>query len=193
MAHPLMPMATAVWLVENTGLTFEQISEFCGLHQLEVQAIADGEVAVGIKALDPVQSGQIDPGEIERCLADPKARLTMRKQIETPGLKTRRGGRYTPVTKRQDKPDAILFMTKRHPDLTDAQISRLLGTTKATIKAVREGTHKDAARLTARDPVALGLCSAADMAAELARLKPKVVQAPKAEPAEAPATGDAAG
>jgi hypothetical protein len=188
MAHPLMPMATAVWLVENSGLTFEQISDFCGLHPLEVQAIADGEVAVGIKALDPVQSGQIDPGEVERCLADPKARLTLRKQIDMPGSKTRRGGRYTPVTKRQDKPDAILFLVKRHPDLSDAQISRLLGTTKTTIKAVREGSHKDAQRLTARDPVALGLCSAADLAGELARLKPKVVPAAKAEPAEAPAS-----
>lgn len=193
MAHPLMPMATAVWLVENTGLTFEQISEFCGLHPLEVQAIADGEVAVGIKALDPVQSGQIEPGEVERCVADPKARLQLRKQVETPGSKTRRGGRYTPVTKRQDKPDAILFLVKRHPDLTDAQISRLLGTTKSTIKSVREGTHKDASRLTARDPVALGLCSPAELAAELARLKPKVVPAaPKPEPAEEAPAGEVA-
>ncbi|MEX2650183.1 MAG: cell cycle transcriptional regulator TrcR [Alphaproteobacteria bacterium] len=187
MAHPLMPMATAVWLVENTALTFEQISDFCGLHPLEVQAIADGEVAVGIKALDPVQSGQIEPGEIERCLADPSARLSLRKHVEAPPPKTRRGGRYTPVTKRQDKPDAILFLVRRHPDLADAQISRLLGTTKATIKAVREGTHKESTRLTPRDPVLLGLCSAAELAAELARLKPKVVKAaPPAPTAEAP-------
>lgn len=199
MAHPLMPMATAVWLVENTALTFEQISDFCGLHPLEIQAIADGEVAVGIKALDPVQSGQIEPGEVERCLADPSARLQLRKQIDTPGKKGRRGGRYTPVTKRQDKPDAILFLIRRHPDMADAQISRLLGTTKSTIKAVREGTHKESARLTPRDPVALGLCSAAEVAAELARLKPKVVKAEAAAVAAPhagepePASGEAAG
>jgi hypothetical protein len=192
MAHPLMPMATAVWLVENTALTFEQISDFCGLHLLEIQAIADGEVAVGIKALDPVQSGQLEPGEIERCLADAGARLRLRLQVEAPLPKTRRGGRYTPVTKRQDKPDAILFLVRRHPDLADAQISRLLGTTKATIKAVREGTHKESARLAPRDPVLLGLCSAAELAAELARLKPKVVRAAEATTPDAPPPEQAA-
>ncbi len=186
MAHPLMPMATAVWLVESTALTFEQIADFCGLHPLEVQAIADGEVAVGIKALDPVQSGQLEPGDVEHCLADPSARLKLRRQVEAPPPKTRRGGRYTPVTKRQDKPDAILFLVRRHPDLADAQISRLLGTTKATIKAVREGSHKDGARLTPRDPVLLGLCNAAELASELARLKPKVIKAAP-EPAQAAA------
>ncbi|MGH6717955.1 MAG: cell cycle transcriptional regulator TrcR, partial [Alphaproteobacteria bacterium] len=172
MAHPLMPRATAVWLVENTALTFEQISEFCGLHPLEVQAIADGEAAIGIKARDPVTAGDIEAGEIERCVADAKARLRMRAQIEAPSKKPRRGGRYTPMTKRQDKPDAILYLVRRYPDLADAQISRLLGTTKATIKSVREGSHKDHSRLQPRDPVALGLCGAAEIEAELARLRP---------------------
>ncbi len=200
MAHPLMPRATAIFLVENTALTFVQISEFCGLHPLEVQAIADGEAAIGIKARDPVTAGDIEASELQRCIADPTARLQMRLQIEAPSRKVRPGGRYTPMTKRQDKPDAILYLIRRYPELVDAQISRLLGTTKTTIKAVREGSHKEQSRLQPRDPVALGLCAAAEVEAELARLKPKVVPPPAAPaPAEqagadaGPATGDSAG
>jgi hypothetical protein len=182
-----MPLATAVWLVENTALTFEQIAEFCGLHTLQIQGVADGEVAVGIVGLDPVANGQIEPGEIERCLADPKARLRLRPQIEQLPGRVRRGGRYTPVTKRQDKPDAILYLVRRHTTLSDAQISRLLGTTKATIKAIREGTHRSSSKLTQRDPVALGLCTSEELDRELARVRTKAE-----EPALAPAPEAAA-
>ena len=198
MAHPLMPMATAVWLVENTALTFQQIAEFCGLHPLEVQAIADGEVAVGIVGLNPVDSGQIEPDELKRCLADPTARLKLKPQPVELAPKGRRG-RYTPVTKRQDKPDAIAFVLKRYPTLSDSQISRLLGTTKSTIAAVRDGAHKDSQRLAPRDPVALGLCTAEEIQAALARSKPKGEAAPAAQAApaaaaeaEAPEPADAA-
>lgn len=171
MILPLMPKATAVWLVENTSLTFEQIAEFCGLHPLEVEGIADGEVAVGIIALDPIASAQLTREEIDRCSADPDARLCLAQPKTVPPPKTRRS-RYTPVSKRQDKPDAIGWLLRQHPDLSDAQISRLLGTTKATINAVREGTHWNSANITARDPVALGLCSQADLDEELGRLRP---------------------
>ncbi|MFQ5984852.1 MAG: DUF1013 domain-containing protein [Alphaproteobacteria bacterium] len=171
MALPLMPKATAVWLVDNTSLTFEQIAEFCGLHTLEVEGIADGEVAVGIIGLDPIANGQLTREEIERCTADPSARLRLSQPKTVPPTKTRRS-RYTPVAKRQDKPDAIDWLLRHHADLSDAQISRLLGTTKATIKAVREGTHWNSANITPRDPVALGLCSQAELNEELGRCRP---------------------
>ncbi|MSP82823.1 MAG: DUF1013 domain-containing protein [Alphaproteobacteria bacterium] len=187
MAHPLMPLATAVWLVEHTALTFEQIAEFCGLHPLQVQGIADGEVAVGIVGLDPLTNGQLDPGEIERCVADPKARLRLRAAIEHLPGRVRRGGRYTPMTKRQDKPDAILFLVRRYPTLADAQISRLLGTTKATIKAIREGTHRTSSKLLQRDPVSLGLCSNEELEAELSRIRVRPGAAAAAASSEAPA------
>jgi hypothetical protein len=187
MTQPLMPLATAVWLVENTTLTFEQIAEFCRLHPLEVQAIADGEVAQGMKGLDPVASGQLDPEELERCLKDPKAKLTLKPQRKEFPLGKARRGRYTPVSKRQDKPDAILYLIRRHPTLTDAQISRLLGTTKPTIKAVREGTHKSASALAPRDPVALGLCRRDELERELERASAQAEAAtPRAAPPEPP-------
>ena len=124
-----MPKATAVWLVENTALTFEQIAAFCGLHALEVQGIADGEVAVGIKGLDPMANGQLDAAEIERCVKDPTARLRLKQSTHPPPLKRTKGPRYVPVSKRQDKPDAITFLLRYYPELTDAQICRLIGTT----------------------------------------------------------------
>jgi len=163
MALPLMPKATAVWLVENTALTFEQIAEYTGMHELEVQAIADGEVAVGIVGVNPVAAGQLTAEEIARCEADPKARLKMTKS-DIPLPKARaKGARYTPVSKRQDRPDAISWILKHHPELTDAQISRLLGTTKATIASVRDRTHWNAANIKPQNPVTLGLCSEADL------------------------------
>ena len=169
MALPLMPKATAVWLVENTSLTFDQIAEFCGLHTLEVQAIADGEVAQGIQGLDPVASGQLTPDEIERCQADGAARLKIQlSEIPLPVAKPR-GTRYTPIAKRQDKPDGISWLVRNHPELTDAQISKLLGTTKPTIAAVRDRSHWNATNIRARHPVALGLCSQAELDAALAR------------------------
>lgn len=155
----LMPKATAVWLVDNTMLTFIQIGEFCKLHELEVQAIADGEVAVGIVGLDPVTNGQLTAKEIKRCEDDPTARLKIAKSDIPQPVARQKGPRYTPVSKRADKPDAIAWMLKNQPDLTDAQISRLIGTTKPTINAVRDRTHWNSTNLQPRSPVEVGLCT----------------------------------
>jgi hypothetical protein len=159
MAKPLMPKATAVWLINNTALTFDQIAEFCGLHPLEVQGIADGEVAVGMVGLDPVANGQVTQAEIDRCVENPSARLQMAKRdIPMPATRTK-GPRYTPVSKRQDKPDAIAWLLRHHPELADSQIARLIGTTKPTIQAIRERTHWNAPNIRPKDPVLLGLCT----------------------------------
>ena len=168
MAPPLMPKATAVWLVDNTTLTFEQIAAFCELHLLEVSAIADGEVAVGIVGLDPIANDQLTQEEIDRCTDDPSARLVMRKQRNLPAQKTRRT-RYTPLSKRQDKPDAIAWLIRNHPEVNDAQIGKLLGTNKNTIRAVRERSHWNSPNIRSRDPVLLGLCTQTDLNAVVAR------------------------
>jgi hypothetical protein len=159
MALPLMPKATAVWLVENTSLTFEQIADFCGMHMLEVQAIADGEVATGIVGLDPIVNGQLTKEEIERVVANPKARLKMAPMPEAIPKPKSRGPRYTPVSKRQERPDAVAWLLRQYPELTDAQICKLVGTTKATINAVRGKTHWKASSIKPHDPVDLGMCS----------------------------------
>ena len=159
---PLMPKATAVWLVENTTLTFRQIAEFCGLHELEVQGIADGEVAVGIKGLDPIANHQLTAEEIKRCEADPTARLQLLKREVAPPEK-RRGPRYTPLSKRQDRPAAIAWLVRYHPELTDAQIAKLIGTTKPTIQAIRNRTHWNINNIQPVDPVALGLCKQTEL------------------------------
>ena len=161
MVQPLMPRATAVWLIDNTALSFEQIADFCGLHALEIQALADGDVGQGIVGRDPVTSGQLTRDEIERASGDPGARLRMVKS-DLPHPKAR-GARYTPVSKRQDRPNAIAWMLKHHPELSEAQISKLIGTTKDTIIKVRDKTHWNAANLTARNPVTLGLCTELDL------------------------------
>jgi hypothetical protein len=163
MAKPLMPKATAVWLINNTALTFDQIAEFCGLHPLEVQGIADGEVAVGMVGLDPVANGQVTQAEIDRCVQDPSTRLQMAKRdIPMPATRTK-GPRYTPVSKRQDKPDAIAWLLRHHPELADSQIARLIGTTKPTIQAIRDRTHWNAPNIRPKDPVLLGLCTQTDL------------------------------
>ena len=168
-AKPLMPKATAVWLIENTALTFRQIGAFCNLHELEVQSIADEEVAIGMVGYDPIANGQLTREEISRCEADPAAPLSMAEdRIPRPALRTK-GPRYTPVTRRGDKPDAIAWLVKQFPDLTDAQISRLIGTTKPTIQKIRERTHWNMSNITARDPVGLGLCNRDDLDRELAK------------------------
>src|SRR6266576_809356 len=159
MPVPLMPKATAVWLVENTSLTFEQIADFCGLHPLEIQAIADGEVANQMQGLDPVANGQTTAEEITRCQADPQARLKLSAQALPPQLFRHKGPRYTPIAKRQDKPDAIAFLLKSYPEMTEAQISKLIGTTKPTIAAVRDRTHWNSPNIKPRHPVELGLCT----------------------------------
>jgi hypothetical protein len=171
MARLLMPKATAVWLVENTTLNFEQIADFCGLHTLEVQGIADGEVAQGIVGLDPTLNGQLSKEEITRCEGDPAARLKMAKvDIPLPAPRTK-GPRYTPVAKRQDKPDAVAWLIRHHPELSDSQISKLIGTTKQTIAAVRDRSHWNFANLRPRDPVLLGLCSQTDLNAAVLRAR----------------------
>ena len=169
MSLPLMPKATAVWLVENTALTFDQIAEFCGLHALEVQAIADGEVAAQMQGLDPVANGQITAEEIKRCEQDPAARLQLAEQAQPAPLVKHKGPRYTPISKRQDKPDAIAWLLKNHPELSDGQISKLVGTTKPTIGAVRDRTHWNSPNIKPRHPVALGLCTLPELEAAVNR------------------------
>ena len=188
MAKLLMPKATAVWLVENTALTFDQIAEFCGLHPLEVQGIADGEVAAGIQGWDPVANGQLTKEEIERCQGEPSTRLEMRKQdLPEPAARTK-GPRYTPISKRQDKPDAIAWFLRNTPELKDSQIVRLVGTTKNTIQSIRERTHWNSPNIRPRDPVLLGLCSQSELNAEVAKARKAagkpVDQDIQAEPSE---------
>lgn len=162
MAHPLMPKATAVWLVDNTALTFDQIAALCELHPLEVQGIADGEVAIGIVGRDPVANSELSHEEIERCEKDAAERLVM-SEPEIPLQPQRKGPRYTPVSKRQNRPDAISWLVKYHPELSDAQVCKLVGTTKPTVNAVRERTHWNTPNLKPEDPVTLGMCSQTDL------------------------------
>jgi hypothetical protein len=163
----LMPKATAVWLVDNTALSFDQIAQFCKLHPLEVKAIADGEAAQGIKGLDPIATGQLSRDEIVRAEKDPNHKLKLSEpKVRVPDTK-RRGPRYTPVSKRQDRPNAILWLVRNHPELKDAQISRLVGTTKSTIEQIRDRTHWNSTNLAPMDPVTLGLCSQIDLDLEV--------------------------
>jgi hypothetical protein len=170
MATLLMSKATAVWLVENTTLTFDQIAEFCTLHPLEVQGIADGDVATGMRGLDPIQAGQLTREELERAEKDPGYRMkVLESKVRLPELKRTKGPRYTPVSKRQDRPNAIQWLLKNHPELKDAQIIRLVGTTKSTIQSVRERSHWNSTNLQPLDPVTLGLCSQMDLDFEVNR------------------------
>ena len=191
-SHPLMPKATAVWLVENTSLTFEQIADFCGLHALEVKGIADGEVGAGIRGLDPVASGQLSREELQRCQQDPKSRLKLARPAaaDIKPLK-RKEPRYTPLSKRQDRPDAIAWLLRHHPELTDQQICKLLGTTKNTVNAVRDRTHWKSSEIRPRDPVLLGLCSQVDLDAAIiaARATQREHEAAALAAAEAAAFG----
>jgi len=172
MDRPLMPRATAVWLVENTALTFEQIAEFTGLHPLEVKGIADGEVLQGVRGLDPVVSGVLTREEIARCEKDPKARLKMARSVAaTIKAAKRKTARYTPLSKRQDRPDAIAWLLRHHPEVGEAQICKLLGTTKATVQAVRDRTHWKSQDIRPRDPVLLGLCSQSELDEVVARAR----------------------
>ncbi len=163
MAKPLMAKATAVWLVDNTTLTFKQVAEFCELHELEVQGIADGDVATGVKGFDPVTNNQLTHEEIEAAEKDPLHKLNLKFNAAAVGEETRRGPRYTPLSKRQDRPASILWLVKFHPELSDAQISKLVGTTKPTIQALRERTHWNINNIQPIDPVALGLCKQSEL------------------------------
>lgn len=169
MAQPLMPKATAVWLVDNTSLTFEQIADFVGLHSLEIEAIADGEVAVGMVGLDPIMNGQLTMEEIKRCEADSKKRLSIRQTELPQPLARSKGPRYTPVSKRADKPNAVAYFLKHYPQLSDKQISRLIGTTKDTINRIRTKSHWNSTNISAVNPVHLGLCSSKELQEELDR------------------------
>jgi uncharacterized protein len=175
---PLMPKATAVWLVENTSLTFDQIAEFCKLHPLEVKGIADGEVATGIKGHDPIASGQLTREEIAAAEADSAHRLALAvSKVRVPEFKKQRGARYTPLSRRQDRPNAVLWLLRNHPELKDAQMMRLVGTTKHTLDAIRNRTHWNSSNLQPMDPVTLGLCSQIDLDFEVnraAKERPKV-------------------
>src|SRR3974390_1098785 len=167
---PLMPKATAVWLVENTSLSFDQIAQLCNLHPLEVKAIADGDAAQGIKGLDPILTGQLTREEIADAEAHPDHRLHIADpKVRLPEAKRKKGPRYTPVSRRQDRPNAILWLVRNHPELKDSAIMRLVGTTKSTIAAIRDRTHWNAAALAPMDPVMLGLCSQTDLDFEVNR------------------------
>ena len=170
---PLMPMATAVWLVENTSLTFDQISKFCGLHELEVSGIADGEVAQGIRGMDPISTNQLTREEIDRCENDPSSNLKLMVNPAAKDEKKRRGPKYTPLSKRQDKPSAILWLVKFHPDLSDGQISKLVGTTKNTIQSIRQRSHWNINNIQAIDPVALGLCKQVELDTQVVKANKK--------------------
>lgn len=170
---PLMAKATAVWLVDNTTLSFKQIADFCGMHELEVQGIADGDVAAGVKGFDPIASNQLDQKEIDKGEADPLYKLRLKFNAAAVGEDKRRGPRYTPLSKRQDRPNAILWLVKFHPELADAQIARLVGTTKPTIASIRERTHWNIQNMTAIDPVALGLCRQSELDSEVQKAAKK--------------------
>jgi len=163
MAKPIMAKATAVWLVDNTTISFKQIADFVGMHELEVQGIADGDVATGVKGFDPVTNNQLTQEEIDKAQASPLYKLALKFNAAASGEEKRRGPRYTPLSKRQDRPASILWLVKFHPELSDAQVSKLVGTTKPTIQAIRERTHWNISNIQPIDPVALGLCKQSEL------------------------------
>ncbi|MEO1014814.1 MAG: cell cycle transcriptional regulator TrcR [Pseudomonadota bacterium] len=204
---PLMPIATAVWLIDNTSLTFDQIADFCGLHTLRVKGIADGDVDVGVRGIDPISNHQLTRDEIDKAQADPTYRMKLSRPKTLVATKTKKAPRYTPVSKRQSRPDAIAWIVRNHPEVSDGQIGKLLGTTKSTIQAVRDRTHWNSANITPQDPVGLGLCTQMELdavvkkaAAKAAKMQPadtsptlKDAEAAQSEPTpepEAPAEED---
>lgn len=159
MSLPIMPKATAVWLVDNTSLSFKQVADFCGMHPLEVQGIADGDVATGIIGVDPTANGQLTKGHVERAEGDETVKLMLAKDAQKYMKKKVKGARYTPVARRADKPDAVSWILKNHPEIPDSKIVKLVGTTKNTIEAIRTRAHWNTTNLRPRDPVLLGLCT----------------------------------
>lgn len=183
--RPLMPIATAVWLIDNTSLTFDQIAEFCGLHPLQVKGIADGDVGVSVRGIDPITTHQLTRDEIEKGQDDEAYRLRLSRPKTIVADRPKKGPRYTPVSKRQNRPDAIAWMVRNHPEVPDSQIAKLLGTTKTTIQSVRDRSHWNSANLQPQDPVGLGLCTQVDLdmvvrkaAAKLAKMQPAGAAAP---------------
>ncbi|MFT6675691.1 MAG: hypothetical protein ACJAVM_001884 [Sulfitobacter sp.] len=173
MAKPIMAKATAVWLVDNTTISFKQIADFVGMHELEVQGIADGDVAQGVKGFDPVANNQLTQEEIDSAQESALHRLTLKFNAAAQGEEKRRGPRYTPLSKRQDRPASILWLVKFHPELSDAQVSKLVGTTKPTIQAIRERTHWNISNIQPIDPVALGLCKQSELDAAVQKAAAK--------------------
>jgi hypothetical protein len=170
----LMPKATAVWLVDSTSLSFEQIAAFCGLHPLEVQGVADGDVAGGIMGVNPIQNGQLTREEIEKAEGDPSYRMKVSDpKVRVATATKRKGPRYTPISRRNERPNAIRWLLRNHPELKDAQIMRLVGTTKSTIDSVRDNTHWNSTNIQPMDPVTLGLCSQIDLDLEVKRAAAK--------------------
>jgi len=178
---PFMPKATAVWLVENTTLTFKQIAKFCNLHELEIKGIADGDVAKGIKAYNPILAGQLSREEIEICSKDSSKELELLKKVDEVEVKERKKPKYTPLSKRQDRPDAILWLCKNAPELTDGQISKLVGSTKGTVSLIRKRSYWNFSNLKARDPVILALCSQEIYEKALEKAKRRIVREKKAK------------
>ena len=173
MGKPIMAKATAVWLVDNTTIGFKQIADFVGMHELEVQGIADGDVAAGVKGFDPITNNQLTQEEIDKAQASPQHKLTLKFNAAAEGEEKRRGPRYTPLSKRQDRPASILWLVKFHPELADAQVSKLVGTTKPTIQAIRERTHWNISNIQPIDPVALGLCKQSELDAAVQKAAAK--------------------
>ena len=173
MSKPLMAKATAVWLVDNTTISFKQIADFVGLHELEVQGIADGDVATGVKGFDPIANNQLTQEEIDTAQDNPLHKLSLKYNPAAQGEEKRRGPRYTPLSKRQDRPNAILWLVKFHPELADSQISKLVGTTKPTITTIRERTHWNISNMQPIDPVALGLCKQSELDAAVQKAAAK--------------------
>ncbi len=186
---PLMPKATAVWLVDNTSLSFDQIAAFCRLHPLEVKAIADGDAAQGIKGLDPVQTGQLTREEIAAAEANPRHKLKLSRPKTVIPEKKKKGPRYTPVSKRQDRPNAILWLLRNHPELKDAAVIRLVGTTKTTIQAIRDRSHWNYSNLQPMDPVTLGLCTQIDLDLEVEKAASEARRGVEPAPEPAPVGG----
>ncbi|MEM7075485.1 MAG: DUF1013 domain-containing protein [Pseudomonadota bacterium] len=173
MSKPIMAKATAVWLVDNTTISFKQIADFVGMHELEVQGIADGDVATGVKGFDPIANNQLTQDDIDAAEKDPLHKLKLKFNPAAVGEEKRRGPRYTPLSKRQDRPNAILWLVKFHPELADSQIAKLVGTTKPTIQSIRERTHWNIASMQPIDPVALGLCKQTELDAAVQKAAAK--------------------
>ena len=178
---PLMPMATAVWLVENTTLTFKQIANFCNLHELEVKGIADGDVAKGIKAYNPILAGQLSREEIDLCSKNSNRSLNLVERTEIVQVKERKKPKYTPLSKRQDRPDAALWLLKNYPEFTDGQISKLVGSTKSNVTLIRKRSYWNFSNLRAKDPVILGLCSQNTFEESLEKAKRRIEREKKAK------------
>lgn len=186
--RPLMPIATAVWLIDNTSLSFDQIAEFCGLHPLQVKGIADGDVGAGVRGIDPITTHQLTRDEIEKAQDDENYRLKISKPKTIVADKPRKGPKYTPVSKRQNRPDAIAWIVRNHPEISDAQVAKLLGTTKTTIQSVRDRTHWNSSNIQPQDPVGLGLCTQVDLdavvrkaAAKRAKMFPPTEEQPEGD------------